>query len=111
MYRKKRKNATTTAAVMPMVHRSRTPSTSPPTSTVWMFQGFVSGRLSKPQIAVISGSMTNRSPIVIMMTANGGWPTMRRSTSRSTLAPTTAAAAHARRIETANAMARLSANV
>jgi hypothetical protein len=72
-----------------------------------MFHGLSTGRLSKPQIAVINGSSTNSSPMVIMMTANGGWPTMRRSTNRSTLAPTIAAAAQASRIANPKASARL----
>jgi hypothetical protein len=43
--------------------------------------------LSKPQIAVIACSMMNRRPIVIMITANTGSPTIFRSTVRSRPAP------------------------
>ena len=43
--------------------------------------------MSKPQIAVIACSMMNSRPIVIMITANTGSPTILRSTVRSSPAP------------------------
>ena len=89
---------------MPIVHRSRTDITTPPTSTVATPHGSSRLSASKPQIVVTTCSMMNSRPIVIMITANTGWPTMRRSTRRSTPAPTSPA--HATAAITASANGR-----
>ena len=46
--------------------------------------------MSKPQIAVMACSMMNSRPIVIMITAKTGSPTILRSTVRSSPAPNAA---------------------
>ena len=84
---RRRRSPATTAAAMPSVHRSRTASTTSPTFTVSTPHGSARLRLSKPQIAVIACSMMNSRPIVIMITANTGSPTIWRSTVRSSAAP------------------------
>ena len=85
--RKNRKKPPSTAAAIPSVHRSRTANTTSPARTVSTPHGSARLRLSKPQIAVIACSMMNSRPIVIMITANTGSPTILRSTVRSRPAP------------------------
>ena len=95
----KRKNAkkpASIAAAIASVHRSRVDITIPPTFTVATPHGSLRLSASKPQIAVTTCSMMNSRPIVTMITANVGSPTMWRRTVRSIAAPISAADATAR---------------
>ena len=76
-----------------MVHRSRSATVTPTTSRVLMPQGSPRLRLSGPQMAVTTLFSTNRSPIVTMISAAGGWPTNHRRTDASVSTPTSAPAA------------------
>ena len=90
--RKNRKNPASAAAARPIVQRSRSEMTTSPALNVSTPHGSARFSESKPQIDVMTCSMMNSRPIVIMITAKTGWPTIRRSTMRSVAAPTSALA-------------------
>ncbi len=64
--------------------------TTSPTRTVSTPHGSPRFSASKPQIAVMTCSMMNSRPIVIMITANTGWPTIAAQHVRSIAAPSSA---------------------
>ena len=89
-YRLKRKNPrnpSSTAAVNPVPHRSRWAIVMSPHSATLPDHGSSKVRLVGPQIAVTTLSITNRIPMVTMITVKGCSPMKWRSTSHSRPTP------------------------